>query len=68
MKKLESKLKELKQSGKWIGLSLYPESGNTLIAKKPINICYVNEGRDGVFYNISESFYDLMVEKYDSRT
>jgi hypothetical protein len=28
---------------------------------------FINEGRQGTFENVSEAFYDEMVEKFDSR-
>jgi hypothetical protein len=31
------------------------------------NRMFINEGRQGKFDNVSESFYDQMVDKYDSR-
>jgi hypothetical protein len=29
---------------------------------------FINEGRDGKFEDITETFYNEMVNKYDSRT
>lgn len=66
-KRLETTLKGLRSQKKWIELQLRPDIGTTTISKEPINIAVINEGRHGKFYNISESFYDLMVDKFDSR-
>ena len=38
------------------------------LIQKNGNRMYINEGRDGKWENISESFYDEMVSRYDSRT
>lgn len=63
---IESKLKQMKNAGQYIGLCLFPPIGQTVIHKDG-NRMYINEGRDGEFENVSESFYDEMVEKFDSR-
>ena len=63
--KLKEKLEELSSNRKWIALQLWPSSsGLRTIVSGPINQCRVNEGRDGKFDQISESFYDKMVEEY----
>ena len=64
---IEAKLKKLKRNKKYIALSLWPDIGSTTIQKNG-NRMYINEGRDGKWENISESFYDEMVSRYDSRT
>jgi hypothetical protein len=66
MKQLIEILDELKSNGKYIGLSLYPDYGKTTIEKEG-NRLFINEGRSGKFDNISENFYDELVDKYDSR-
>ena len=65
-KEILENLKSLKSQKKWIGLSLHPGIGWTTIQEQD-NRLFINEGRDGEFENISESFYDSMVLKYDSR-
>jgi hypothetical protein len=67
MQEIELKLKELKRNKKYIALSLWPDIGMTTIQKEG-NRMFINEGRDGKWENISESFYDTMVSKFDSRT
>ena len=64
---LEKVLKALKRSGKRIELQLYPSLGNTTISKKRENRVFINDGRDGSYEFISESEYDELVRKYDSR-
>jgi hypothetical protein len=61
------KLKQLKQNKKYIALSLYPPIGNSTIQKEN-NRMFINEGRDGKWQDISESFYDSIAEIYDSRS
>ena len=63
---IKNKLKQMKNDGKYIALSLFPPVGQTVIHQDG-NRMYINEGRDGEFENVSESFYDKMVEKFDSR-
>lgn len=67
---LENRLQELKQQGKWISISLWPTGGNNFVdtpSDKPVHVCKINEDRLGLFNNISEDFYDRMVNEYDSR-
>jgi len=67
-KEFKNSLKKLKKEGvKYIALSLHPAIGLTIIERSAINRAFINEGRLGNFDNISESFYDSMVEKYDRR-
>ena len=63
---IESQLKKMKREKKYTALSLCPPTGATTIQPEG-NRMYINEGRDGKFENVSESFYDAMVKKYDSR-
>jgi hypothetical protein len=63
---IESQLKKMKREKKYTALSLWPPTGATTIQPEG-NRMYINEGRDGKFENVSESFYDAMVKKYDSR-
>lgn len=56
----------LKKSKKWIALSLHPAIGNSTITTED-NRLFINEGRDGKWEGVSESFYDEMVRKFDSR-
>ena len=65
-KAVKAQLASLRSQKKWIGLSLRPAIGSTIITEEN-NRLFINEGRDGEFENISESFYDSMVLKYDSR-
>ncbi|MGM0496246.1 MAG: hypothetical protein ACQERX_06245 [Bacillota bacterium] len=65
-KELQEKLTELKNKKKYIALSLYPPKMINIISKEG-NTAKINEGRAGKFDNISEAFYDLMVDKFDSR-
>ena len=64
--KILSQLKSLKRSKSYIALSLYPPIGSTTILDEG-NRMYINEGRQGKYETVSESFYDQMVIKYDSR-
>jgi hypothetical protein len=63
---IESQLKKRKREKKYTALSLFPPIGATTIQKDG-NRMYINEGREGKFEDVSESFYDEMVKKYDSR-
>jgi len=63
---IEAQLKKMKREKKYIALSLWPPSQSTTIQAEG-NRMYINEGRDGKFEDISESFYDQLVAKYDSR-
>lgn len=60
------KLKSLKKDKKYIALSLHPAIGNTTIDKNN-NRLFINEGRDGKWEEVAESFYDDLVNKFDSR-
>jgi hypothetical protein len=51
--------------GQYIALSLWPDLQKTIQPEG--NILKINEGRGGVFYNVSEAFYDELVNIYDSR-
>ena len=64
---IESKLKQMKRQKKYVALSLWPSLGNTTITPND-NRMFINEGRDGKFEDITETFYNEMVNKYDSRT
>lgn len=66
-KEIETHLKKLKRDKKYIALSLFPAIGSSTINREG-NRMFVNEGRDGKFGDVSESFYDAMVSKYDSRS
>jgi len=61
------KLKQLKKEKQYIALSLYPPIGDTTIRSEG-NRMFINEGRKGKWDNVSESFYDEMVNLYDSRS
>jgi hypothetical protein len=63
---IESQLKKMKREKKYTALSLFPPIGATTIQDDG-NRMYINEGREGKFEDVSESFYDEMVKKYDSR-
>lgn len=65
-KEIERTLSEMEERGEYIALSLNPPKGNNIIEKEG-NRMFVNEGRKGQWDNVSESFYDEMVRKYDSR-
>jgi hypothetical protein len=67
MKEIENKLQDLQEQRKYIALSLHPPLGDTTIRKEAVNRMFINEGRQGTFENVSEAFYDEMVEKFDSR-
>jgi hypothetical protein len=64
--KITSILQDLQESGKYIALSLHPPVGYTMPQPEG-NRMYINEGRDGKFEGVSESFYDQMVDEFDSR-
>jgi hypothetical protein len=57
----------LKRNKKWIALSLHPAIGDSTISRED-NRLFINEGRDGKWEGVSESFYDEMVAKFDSRS
>lgn len=57
----------MKRQKKYVALSLWPSLGNTTITSND-NRMFINEGRDGKFEDITETFYNEMVNKYDSRT
>jgi hypothetical protein len=59
-------LNGLKRNKKWIALSLHPAIGDSTISRED-NRLFINEGRDGKWEGVSESFYDEMVAKFDSR-
>jgi hypothetical protein len=59
-------LQKMKREKRYIALSLWPPSDNSII-KPQGNRMYINEGRDGKFEEVSEAFYDSVVERYDSR-
>lgn len=58
-----NKLKEMRKSGERIELSLYPGL-RKIIVPEASNTIKVNEER---FSNISERFYDEVVDLFDSR-
>jgi hypothetical protein len=60
-------LNGLKRNKKWIALQLHPAIGNSTISRES-NRLFINEGRDGKWEGVSESFYDEMVAKFDSRS
>jgi hypothetical protein len=59
-------LKKLKKEKRYIALQLHPAPGHTTIEREG-NTLRINEGRDGKFEGVSESFYDEMVNRFDSR-
>jgi hypothetical protein len=59
-------LDELKADKAYIALSLSPEFGNSIIANGG-NRLFINEGRQGKWSDVSEVFYDSLIDKYDSR-
>ena len=59
-------LQAMKSKGKWITLQLQPEIGLSSI-KAECNRMFINDGRDGKWEDVSESFYDEMVNSFDSR-
>ena len=61
------KLKQLQQNKKHIALKLHPPIGHSTIQKEN-NRMFINEGRDGKWEDISESFYDTVAGIYDSRS
>lgn len=66
-------LKQLKQylkdnRNEVLYLSLYPETGSTVISKEAINRCFVTiAGIEKEFTGISEKDYDKLVPLYDWR-
>ena len=60
-------LTSLKKNKQYIALSLHPAIGNSTISKED-NRFFINEGRGGTWEGVSESFYDEMVAKFDSRS
>jgi hypothetical protein len=60
-------LTSLKKNKQYIALSLHPAIGNSTISKED-NRLFINEGRGGKWEGVSESFYDEMVAKFDSRS
>jgi uncharacterized protein Veg len=64
MKQIIEHLEAMK--GQYIALSLYPGIHRTIKAEG--NILKINEGRSGTFEGVSESFYDKLVDTYDSRS
>jgi hypothetical protein len=65
--KILAQLKSLKSQKKYVALSLHPPVGSSIITAEG-NRMFINEGRQGKFENVSEAFYDAMVDKYDSRS
>lgn len=61
------KLNTMKQNKRYIALSLHPPLGDTTIREQG-NRLFINEGRDGKWNNIDESFYDNIVPYFDSRS
>jgi hypothetical protein len=61
-----SALRKMKREKKHIALSLLPPYASSIIEPQG-NRMYINEGRDGKFEEVSEAFYDSVVERYDSR-
>ena len=62
----EAMLNTLKIIDGYTALSLYPAIGEATIKPKG-NRAFINEGRGGKFHDISEKFYDDMVDRFDSR-
>lgn len=68
-KKLEAFLESLRGKTDMIYLKLHPMKGGTIISKEPTNRAYVeSHGVITEFENISEGFYDEMVEQFDRRS
>ncbi len=67
MQEIQFILQKMQEAGKRIELSLHPPIGSPTIEKEG-NRMFINEGRGGKFDDVSEAFYDEMVQKYDSRT
>jgi hypothetical protein len=62
------KLKELRKQGKQIHLQLRPDYGHSTIdTEGTSNRLFINEGRDGMYYDITELFFDRLVVEWDSR-
>ncbi len=66
-KEFERRLKGMRKQRKYIALQLHPAIYLNIISQESINRAMINEGRDGKFDEISEPFYDEMVDKYDTR-
>jgi len=64
---IEDLLLTLRAEGKFVKLSLEPKKGDTMIRKEAVNRMFINDGLFGKFNDVSEAFYDEMVDKYDSR-
>jgi len=65
---LEIFLKKESKKTKYIYLSLYPQT-NGVISKSKDNTCHVEiAGTVTKFKNVSEHFYDTMVQLYDKRS
>jgi len=64
--KILNTLKKLKREKRYIALQLHPAIGHTTIEREG-NRLRINEGRDGTFEGVSESFYDEIVDQFDSR-
>lgn len=56
-------LDSLTDEGKLFKIKLYPPAWSNIIEKED-NRMEINNGEDGVFEGISESFYDEMVRNY----
>lgn len=59
-------LTTMKNSGELIELSLYPRMGSNTIDKHG-NRLLINQGKNGIYHDIDEDFYDELVDIYDSR-
>lgn len=60
-------LYEMLEKNTRIEISLRPGLGNDRIKPNTVNMCVINEGRNGKFTEISEKFYDYCALKFDSR-
>jgi hypothetical protein len=60
------KLKEMKKKKRYIALQLHPPIGDSTIRREG-NRMFINEGRDGKWEDVRESFFNNMVNVYDSR-
>lgn len=56
-------LDSLTDEGKLFKIKLYPPEWSNIIEKEG-NRMEINNGEDGVFEGISESFYDEMIRNY----
>lgn len=65
MQHIREHLEKLEENGEWIILSLRPPIGSNIIEDEG-NRMYINEGRLGSFENVSEKFYDEMVDLFHS--